>query len=314
MEPSNKLVQIYIMSRDRASYLADALDSVIESSNDNVEIIVSDNSVGSAVADMMAKEYSSIKYTRRFPPQEAIEHFRSVFREASGEYFVVFHDDDLMMPTYVDHMLVLIESNPDVIAVGCNAKKMRGHTKTEQLFFRNIDQPVLVRYVEELLRPYFRLGLTSPPPFPSYMYRRRLVSGVLPDRDQGGKFCDTSFLVKLLHHGPIIWNPAPLMWYRFHFTNDSGRESITDRLSLLRYLINHEGVSRTSSDLIDFKFSYWGKWWLQRSDKRPVLPHGWRERIVFFFLAKKFLKICITRATVWQLIYRKIVQSFMRPS
>jgi hypothetical protein len=295
---------VYILSRDRPVYFKAALDSVLKNCSESVTIVVSDNSVGNDVENIMKNEYPSLMYIRRTPPIPVIEHFRKVFKEATADYLVLFHDDDIMMPGYIDKMLATLTQNQAVVAVGCNAKKMRGDIKTDQLYMRDFDQPKLISDVKIFLRLSLKFSLSIPPPFPCYMYRRRLMANVLPDHDQGGKFCDVSFLVKLLSFGPILWIPESLIWYRLHSSNVSKHESIVDRLSLLRYLITYQNISRKSSYILEFKCLYWAKWWLERGvGSKLFIPHGWREQIVFIFLLKNAGIFIFTRPVVWRLFF-----------
>jgi hypothetical protein len=304
---------VYILSRDRPIYLKVALDSVLKNSSEFVTIVVSDNSVGNDVEEMMKIDYSSILYMRRSPPIPIIDHLRIIFQEAGGDYLVLFHDDDIMMPRYIDNMLAMFAKNTNVVAIGCNAKKIYGDTKTEQLLMCNFNQPKLITDVNVFLRPYLTLSLSRPAPFPGYMYRRRLMGNVLPDVDQGGIYSDVSFLVKLLRCGSILLTPEPLMWYRFHSSNVSGKESIVDHLSLLRYLITYQNVSLKSSDVLEYKFLYWTKWWLQRGVSSKLYnPNGLREKVVSNFLIKNAIKICLTRPIVWRLVLRILRKFFIK--
>jgi GT2 family glycosyltransferase len=304
---------VYILSRDRPIYFKAALNSVLMNCSELVTIVISDNSVGNDVEEMMRNEYSSLLYIRRSPPIPVIDHFRIIFQEAEGDYLVLFHDDDIMMPSYMDKMLAMLMQNPTLVAVGCNATKMRGDIKTDELYMRDFSQPKLISDVKVLLPLYLNFSLNVPPPFPSYIYRRRLMAGVLPDHKQGGKYCDVSFLAKLTVCGPILWAPESLMWYRLHSSNDSSHESIVDRLSLLRYLIAFQNVSPKASYILEFKCLYWSNWWLDRGvGSKLFMPHGWRERVVVSFLLKNALKLIVTRLVFWRLFFAFMKKLWIR--
>jgi glycosyltransferase involved in cell wall biosynthesis len=106
-------VQIVILSRDRPKYLKESLDSVLNQnlSKVAVKVIVSDNSEKEEVRKMIERDYPShnFKYIRRNPPVPAKEHFQLTISECEEKYIVMFHDDDMMHPDYVETMLPFIQ-------------------------------------------------------------------------------------------------------------------------------------------------------------------------------------------------------------
>lgn len=299
-------IQIYILSRDRPDYLREALDSVLISSNGLADIVVSDNSETDTTQTLLFCDYSNIKYVRRYPPVSVFEHFRLIIEESLAEYIVLFHDDDLMMPNYVKTMLESLDKNPDIAAVGCNAFLMRDNKKNTESFMGSVEKPLLLLNKKELISKYLKISNIDVAPFSSYMYRKKYLLGLYLDPAQGGKHADVSFLLKVIHRRPILWMNQPLMWYRRHSANDSRLESISDRLSLLRYIFKHTAVRRTSSDIQEYKFKYWVLWWLQRPNKQFLrLPSTWRERIVIKFVILSSFKYALTKSFIWQKLLKK---------
>ena len=118
-------LQIYIMSRDRPDYLINALDSVISQVTVNIklDIIVSDNSETDEVEKIVSDLYqnSNITYVRRVPTLSPFDHHRAIINEVSSEFFMLFHDDDIMLPNLVQNLYTEISRDDDVVAVGSNA-------------------------------------------------------------------------------------------------------------------------------------------------------------------------------------------------
>lgn len=302
-------IQIYLLSRDRPNYFSQALDSLIVGSDGLADIIVSDNSEADAIQGIVTSQYQTIHYVRRNPSLSALEHFRAVIEESSAEFLVLFHDDDIMMPSYAKTMLDALDNNPALAAVGCNALVLRGDKKTLKPFMGSTNKPRLISCHDMFLQPYLAFSSYVPAPFPGYMYRRKYLAGLYLDGAHGGKHSDVTFLTKIISRGPILWLPQPLMWYRVHADNDSNSESIGDRLSLLRYLRKHGWIDLKSSAVREFKFRYWASWWLQRS--RNGLPKSfwsWRDRIVLKFLLRTGARFALTKPILWQ----KLINRFLR--
>jgi len=271
------------------------------------EVIVSDNSETDSIQRLVATEYPGIKYIRRIPTLASPQHFRTVIEEASAEYLVIFHDDDVMMPSYARVMLQALDSNLALAAVGCNALLMRDRSKTNKSAMGAVSSPVLIDTAIKFLHPYLAFSLCLPAPFPGYMYRRRYLEGLYLDWEHGGKHSDVSFLSKVLKRGLILWLPQPLMWYRMHEQSGSSIESIGDRLSLLRYLAAEHGIDLKSSAVREYKFRYLLRWWLQQHGTSfPIRISNWRDRIVFRLLFLTAFRFAVTKPIIWQKLLQKI--------
>lgn len=302
-------LQIYVLCRDRLGFSCEAINSVLESANEYTEVIVSDNSEGDEIRNLVEKKFTGVSYRRRFPTLSAIDHFKEIIDESSAEYLVIFHDDDRMLPCYVAEMLSLMEENPNVSAIGCNGEIIRQDGTSTGRTFIDSHQPRF-QFIENgrlFLKPYLS-GARGAPPFPAYCYRRKFLTSDMLDASHGGKHSDVTFLLKVLHSAPILWYAKPLMQYRDHSSNDSKTESVPDRLSFLRYIFFHEGIDRHSADVATYKFGYWLAWWRQRESKHATfrIPRGRRERVVFKFLAITLIKWSVTGTFFWRVLIRKL--------
>jgi glycosyltransferase involved in cell wall biosynthesis len=290
-------LQLYLLSRDRPGYLRETLQSALNQTGENIEIIVSDNSERDDVAHMLAAEFPQVRCIRRTPPLGAFDHFRTIIDEASAELVVMFHDDDVLLPGYVEALRGALDAEPTLAAVCCNAAILRGAEITDELF-APADGDVRLRCPEDLLHHYFSLSIKGPAPFPGYMYRRSAIEGLCLDPRHGGKYSDVSFLLKVLRRGPILWLEKPLMRYRFHGHNDSATEVVGQRLRLLRYVYTTTSVTRRSPLIRQYRYRYWMSWWRGASASGARQP--WRRRVVMRFLVSCTAGYVLTRATLWQ--------------
>jgi hypothetical protein len=309
-------LQIYIMCCDRPGYAIKAIQSVIESADFNTEVIISDNSETDCVANMCRENFPSIRYIRRSSPRTGAAHYKSILDEAKSEYLVMFHDDDLMTTDYVTTLLPYIQANPTVSAVGCNAEIIdKNDNLSGSFFLSNLKAPLCIFKSYDFIYPYlvgnfkYLVGDFGSPgivPFPSYMYRREHVCSSFVNDSHGGKYGDVAFLHKILLRAPIVWHNCPLINYRFHGGNDSAVESLSDRLSLLRYLFSNGVVDRRSIEVKYFKFASWMNWWIRNHDSiNFFIPNGSRERVVFHFLAVTAIKLILINPVFRKVILRK---------
>lgn len=298
-------VQIYILSRDRLEFCRQAIQSALSQTYRDLEVIVSENSDNQEIANTLANDFKTIKVKRRNPTLPALTHFNCLIAEATAKFVVLFHDDDALESTYVERMISLFEQHPNLVAIGCNARIIRGNTKTKLPFMGAFSGSLHINEPLRLLKPYLSLDLTSPAPFPGYMYRTSAIKGLTLDKKNGGKHSDVAFLSTVLRKGSILWTSECLFNYRFHDGNDSNAESVPDRLRWLRYIYSEYAIHPKCRDVTEYKFIYWTKW-LQQNNRRNAssTQSKKRRKVVFFFVMRYALRIAVTRAVFWKRIWR----------
>lgn len=309
--PSSPPLQIFLMSRDRLGLFQATLSSILRQSDSAFELVVSDNSDGDAIGQWMQANHPSIRYVRRSPPLPALDHFNTVIDQATSEFLVIFHDDDLMETSYVEQMLKKAHTRPEAVAIGCNARYLMGNTLSPTTAMPPHGADRLISNAGDLLEPYLSFSGSHAPPFPGYMYRAQKIKGLILDQGTGGKHADVSFMLSVLTRGPILWSNDVLMRYRVHPDSDSNLESIADRLRLVRHIQARHGISRRTKLLLDYRFSFWLRWWGQSAASWAVHPR--RKRTLFWFLLGQGIKMASTRLHFWILLGKKCMRKLRRP-
>ncbi len=103
-ERKDSLVTIGIPTFNRADgYLQQALESAVNQTYPNIEIIVSDN-CSTDQTEALVKSFSSprIKYHKHTKNIGAINNFNYCLEQAEGRYFLLLHDDDMIDPDLID--------------------------------------------------------------------------------------------------------------------------------------------------------------------------------------------------------------------
>jgi glycosyltransferase involved in cell wall biosynthesis len=310
------VVQLFILSCDRIDFCRETVASAIAQTYENYQIIVSDNSEREDVADMLAREFPSVGVIRRRPPLPALDHFNKLIDEAVAPLMVLFHDDDVLEPQYISRMVALLELYPEVAAVGCNARLLKGNRLTQHPFMGDYKGAHLLPKPIDLLEPYLSLSLISPAPFPGYMYRTNAIKGLGLTFDSGGKHADVSFLTSIFARAPILWTDECLFRYRFHESNDSSQESIANRLTWLRHIYRTTGIVPKSNSIVDYKFLYWWRW-LQQSVNIGANSHSLtvflrrRHLVGLKFVLCHGLYMALTRLTFWRRAWRVISKKLL---
>lgn len=301
-------VQIYIAAYERPDYLRETLSSALAQEEQGIQIVVSDNSLSDGVQKMMANEFPQVEYIRRRPAVSSCEHGRLIFRESSAEFLIYFHDDDLMTPGYVKSLLAVMDEHPELVAVACDAWTLHNDVPIRQRRMGDFAEPLILRRVEDLLKVYLDFNqIRLPAPYPSYLYRRRMIEGLSDAYPEIGKFTDVAVIMKALERGPVMWLPEPLILYREHSSNDSATESVGHRLKLLRHIYRNSSILPHDPSVEAYRFRYWLNWWIKgKWQNKRTTP--WREKVVLGFLIRNFIRFTLTHRGFRQKFLAKVLR------
>ena len=115
-EPSPR-VSIGLPVHNGENYLAEALDSILNQTFTDFELIISDNCSTdgtSAICQGYAARDARIRYERRSANLGAVGNFNYVFEVARGEYFKWAAHDDVCEPRFLEACVDILDANPAV--------------------------------------------------------------------------------------------------------------------------------------------------------------------------------------------------------
>lgn len=193
-------VSVLIPTYNCGRFLAEAIDSVLEQSFTDYEIIVVDDGSSDNTPEVMLR-YPQVKYLRREHCGVSASRNAAV-REAQGEIVVFLDADDLWTPDKLEKQVAYLDENPDCMLVFTKAENFyhdgtaQQGSRQEELFNSSLERCIITcairRSVFEkygLFRtdyPYgedtqfmFRLsiaGLSLDHCLPEVLYKRRIHS------------------------------------------------------------------------------------------------------------------------------------------
>ena len=103
-----------------AEYLTQTLDTLLKQSFRDFEIIISDNASTDATQEICTQYQEldpRIKYYRVDENKGAAWNFNRVFQLARGKYFKWAAHDDLILPTFLERCVEVLDNSPDVVLV-----------------------------------------------------------------------------------------------------------------------------------------------------------------------------------------------------
>lgn len=230
------MIQIFLLTYNRPDLVGHTTKSILSQSLSAFELIISDNSTNDETQILIQdqfKEETRLVYKKRTTSIPPIDHFNKVISEVTAEYFILFHDDDIMHPQMLQLLFDEIKNDESLSAVGCNAFVIK-RRKSKGLFRNEKHNSTIIANRSELITQY--LGNQGCVPFPSYLYRKSKVEGVFMDIENGGKYCDVSFLMAVCDRGKMVWLNQPQMDYYIHNGQSSKTDNFVDRLKLIGHI------------------------------------------------------------------------------
>lgn len=111
-------VSICIPTYKRPDLLKVALDSCVTQTFQDFEVIISDDSPDTRTEEMIHNFSSKqpIRYVHNVPGLGQARNVNQLFSLADGEFLVLLHDDNFLMPSALENLLKPLEEYPAVIA------------------------------------------------------------------------------------------------------------------------------------------------------------------------------------------------------
>jgi glycosyltransferase involved in cell wall biosynthesis len=206
-------VTIAIPTLNRAHYLELALKSALQQTYGNLEIVVSNNASADGTAALLACQTDPrIRVVEQASTLSMVENWNACLRAATGEYFLLLSDDDLLEPEAIESMVSAFEGAEDIDRVGmvyCGGRVIDAEGKTLRLGQAGPREECASDLVLGLLR-----GMRDT--WPCSVLFRRL--------DMGDGYSSNFLLITdaamwvqaVARHGVALYIDAVLVSYRVH--------------------------------------------------------------------------------------------------
>ncbi len=235
-------IQVVIATHNRPGLILNSINSVLSQTYSNFKLVVSDNSTNNETEILLSNITDPrFTYVKRKNNFSGIDHLNLILSEINEDYFMIFHDDDLMLPQMLEVLYKKINFKPDIVAVGSNAFLNKYGIEKSILFFKTKND-IIISKPAELVEEYFRYRTYAP--FPSYLYKKTVSDRCRLNPQNGGKYSDLSFLVDILNLGKIFITSTPTMKYFIHSNQDTSSHIFIDKLKMIDYVTKKSKLKR----------------------------------------------------------------------
>lgn len=225
------LVSIMITAYNRPKYFKLALESAINQSYKNIEIVICDNSTNDdckKIVQAYMQKFSFIRYYKNKTELEVIDNFKQCIKLALGEYAQFLMDDDIYDVEKTNKMMNYFLAYEDIKLVTSYRQtidnignEIKPIAATRRLFDTDqiVDGKIIIDFIMETLLNV--IGETTTP-----LFRRRDVLKNGFGRYEGKQYkvnADLITWVSLIGQGKMVYIADKLSYFRMHEKQDQKR-------------------------------------------------------------------------------------------
>lgn len=222
MELNNQpIVSVIIPTYNRTDFLKLTLESVLNQTYQNFEIIVVDDGTPNDKNMLLCQKFNKVKYIKIENSGGPAKPRNIGIREAIGRYIAFVDDDDLWLPTKLEKQVAILENNPDfgLVHSCCEVIDENGIKKNEI-----IGKPgsLDVKHGDVSMRMMGNWTLMMPTP----LIRKEVIDKVgFFNEKIPSALEDVEFWSRCSFATNFFYIDEPLAQYRVHSTNISSNTS-----------------------------------------------------------------------------------------
>jgi len=122
---SSPTLSVCIATYNRAAFIAETLDSILEQITADVELIVVDGASPDNTAEVIGRvalRYPALRYYRQDENSGVDRDYDKAVGYAAGEYCWLMTDDDVLVPGALRRVLAALEAGPDLLVVNSGVR------------------------------------------------------------------------------------------------------------------------------------------------------------------------------------------------
>jgi glycosyltransferase involved in cell wall biosynthesis len=262
-------VSVIVPNYNHAKYLPERLESIFSQTCQDFELIILDD----CSTDDSKRVIEEFSHDSRVVTCFNESNSGCVFRQwnkgldlASGELIWIAESDDYSDPEFLETMVTLLDSQPDVgIAFCCSHRVADGKvTLPLERWFKEFHASYVSDFVANG-REYVAsqmLFLNTIPNASSAVFRRALALKTGPADDSYLLSGDWDYWIRLLLHADLGYVARPLNYYRYHESTARHAHSkngvmLEEGIRIALKVMENVNVSKESSELIRERLVSW---------------------------------------------------------
>jgi len=230
---SSPSLTVFILSYNRPDFIKEAVKSLLEQTFQPENIVILDNCSSvenlGEIMKLSGKKVSVVTTPTNHPSlwnyERAIDLASSIYKT---KYIYIMHDDDRILPSFLEQMIDLLEKNPLYSAATSKGYLIDSSGRRTGYFSRPASPIDLVFHSQNEVALYYSKDECLP--FPFIVIRNGAIQRVSRSADLG-ILDDVACMCRIAEIGPVIKSHLRLFEYRIHESQESKSidQSLTDR-------------------------------------------------------------------------------------
>ena len=262
MNPKCK-VTIFITTYNRIKYLKPAIESILNQTFSDFTLTVLDNCSEDGTEEYVKSiTDNGVNYFRHEHNIGGIANVAYAFEHCSGEYFAIFHDDDILHDDLLAREVAYLDEHKECTAVSCLANNIDENGKyTKRISEEKCEERTFCNgqfFYEYLNR---QKSFT----FPATLYRTSFIKSKNINVSAASGPCNDVVLYMDIEKngGTIAEVPKALIDYRVYKNQDSSAHLEEMLIKLIHFLANDEYYGKLIEKDESGRIKYY-KWYFRR--------------------------------------------------
>lgn len=225
---ADPVISVLMSVRDCEPFVAQAIQSILDQSFTDFELILVDDFSGDGTAQICQRfslADQRIKFLRNKEHLGLTRSLNKALAIANGKYVARMDADDISLPDRFEEQIQYLESHPGVGLIGSQYHEIDkdGHVVTDVIQFSDV--PIIV---------HWRMAFENPIPHPPIMVRKDLLDVVGGYDERWRTSQDYDLFTRLAGRTKMTNYPGVLFHWRRHNRSTSWSENEAQRLNALQ--------------------------------------------------------------------------------
>jgi len=212
-------MDIFVLSYNRAHYIKEMIKSLLNQTVGSFEIKILDNGSNDNTKEVINSfNNKNLLFIGSEQNNGALWNFQRVQKLATKKYTIMFHDDDVIHPKYLEYVVKALNEHNNVSMV-CSG--MKATTNPNKIKFKDYKyNPKLFNNISEFASLIY---LGFPLNYATVVYKTKFLKKIdmLDLNKKYGKIADRPTIYEVAKRGNIVLFPGQYIHYRIHNNQDS---------------------------------------------------------------------------------------------
>ena len=258
---NHKDIEIFILTYNRKEFLKKAVESVLNQTVKGLKLTIVDNGSTDGTADYIRdlcannENISCFRHDTNIP---VIENMKYTINLAKADYMLMFHDDDMLHPQYIESILKILSEDENIDFIWTRTNIFKSEDEINIQKFNKLDCQIFdrIHFDAKMLINKASSSVT----FPGVLFKTENVKRAVlnDDINHTGAIADNIILAESITGGKSVFVKNKLYFYRNHPNQESETLKLTpdELITCLKFFKTRANES-TYSKVIFNVFSYY---------------------------------------------------------